>query len=149
MAPGVWVFTEHVAAEGELLLRLPGTMTFENVVTCNWVGHGALCIPQELGLTGSIYGGCHVFLGPYLEAVVGTRPLRVVHSFCMGLTLSGRSVDLYGMYGRLDRPQERDMARSKYPQVQRLLDKGLVTTLPFPVMRDSWEGVIRGMGGCA
>ena len=54
--PSIGAFSEYVAADGDLLLKLPDSMSFEDGATIGiGLGTALLCIFQELGLSGPLY----------------------------------------------------------------------------------------------
>jgi len=54
--PRVGAFSEYVAADGDLLLKMPDSMSFEEGATIGiGLGTALLCIFQELRLSGSLY----------------------------------------------------------------------------------------------
>lgn len=56
LEPGNGAFSEYVAAEGDLLLKIPDSMSFEDAATIGiGLGTALLCIFQELGLAGPLY----------------------------------------------------------------------------------------------
>lgn len=90
-------------------------------------------------------GGRYVSLEPYREAITSTRSYTVTPSFAMGLTLFGKKVALDGVYGRDAQPLDRQMAAEMFPQVQKLVDQGLLGTHPVKSMQGGWKGVIQGV----
>lgn len=89
-------------------------------------------------------GGRYVSLEPYRETITSTRP-TVTPSFAMGLTLFGKKVALEGVYGREAQPHDRKMAKEMFPQVQKLIDNGLLWTHPVKSMEGGWAGVMQGV----
>lgn len=56
LEPGNGAFSEYVAAEGDLILKIPDTMSFADAATVGiGLGTALLCIFQELGLAGPLY----------------------------------------------------------------------------------------------
>ncbi|KAL9105393.1 MAG: hypothetical protein Q9227_009431 [Pyrenula ochraceoflavens] len=90
-------------------------------------------------------GGRYVSLEPYREAITSSRSFTVTPSFAMALTIFGKKVALEGVYGREAQPLDREMAREMFPQVQKLLDDGLLKTHPVKYMSGGLEGVMKGV----
>ncbi|RFU24289.1 hypothetical protein B7463_g12047, partial [Scytalidium lignicola] len=90
-------------------------------------------------------GGRYATVEPFREAITSQRPLTIVPSWLLAVTVFGRKVALDGEYGRDASPGDHDFAIKLTAQVQALLDQGKIGTHPIKVMSGGWDGVIEGV----
>ncbi|CRG89195.1 Protein TOXD [Talaromyces islandicus] len=88
-------------------------------------------------------GGRYLALEPYRDKLATRKTVKM--SWIMMLTIFGRRVALDGVYGRDAQPEDYELGKTLFAQVQKLLDKGMIHTHPIQLMGGGWDSVVKGV----
>ncbi|KAL2864312.1 zinc-binding alcohol dehydrogenase family protein [Aspergillus lucknowensis] len=90
-------------------------------------------------------GGRYATVEPFRDSATSQRPLTIIPSWLLAVTIFGRKVDLDGEYARDISVEDQAFAVDFTVQVQALLDDGKLDTHPVKIMPGSWDAVIEGV----